>query len=99
MNYRFLILAFLFISLITIITSCDFPFPEQDKVGIPDDHDRKQGIAFHKGGLDDAEDCSDCHGFDLKGDFTEVEGEYRQTPSCYQCHGKKWDEEDENDDD
>lgn len=76
-----------------ILFACEFPFPEAEKSSVPSDHTRLKGGAAHKSGLDDARGCgdSDCHKSDLKGGYVMHEGIEKITPSCYQCHGKKWD--------
>ena len=76
--------------------ACDGPFLAQDKVGVPDDHTVNQGGASHKSGLNrpfrESSGCSqsDCHQSDLRGGPAKVDGRATIAPSCYQCHGKKW---------
>jgi len=49
----------------------------------PDDHNISKQGAMHKPGLESPlEDCTDCHGADLRGDMVQV--------SCYTCHGETW---------
>lgn len=78
---------------------CDGPFPTSTKVDAPDDHTENQGGAFHKAGLEEPEteqagcSSSDCHQSDLRGGLALVDGVQFVTPSCYQCHGEKWDDD------
>ena len=39
------------------------------------------------------EDCTDCHTDNIKGMSVKVNGVYRWTPSCIQCHGRLWERE------
>lgn len=80
---------------VLILLGCDGPFPAQDKIGVPSDHtDSKEG-ALHKPGSEhpfsNQSDCSSpiCHQQNLRGGF--VTEQNQVPPSCYQCHGKKWD--------
>jgi mono/diheme cytochrome c family protein len=53
--------------------------------GVPESHTAVKGNAFHMPGLRAPEEnCVQCHGADLMGG---ANGE----PSCYSCHGEKWD--------
>lgn len=95
-RYTLLLITFAMFSLTHF--SCDGPFPSESKSGLPGDHTDDQGGALHKGGKDDPRgdgDCSDgdCHQPDLRGGVVEFEGRIVITPSCYQCHGEKWDDE------
>ncbi len=87
----FLILLFSFLAV-----SCDGPFPVQDKIGVPSDHTDNKGGALHKSGAEHPfstqSDCSSpvCHQQNLRGGF--VTEQNQVPPSCYQCHGKKWDD-------
>lgn len=85
------------LGLLMFCASCDGPFPTQDKIGPPDDHTSKQGNAYHKPGYEHPfnsnSGCTDCHQPDLRGGIAEVDGEERIAPSCYQCHGEKWDDD------
>ncbi len=83
-----------------VLLSCDPPFMSTKKIGPPSDHKNKQGNAMHKGGLEDPfteGKCSDaeCHGPDLRGDVATTDRGLVRTPSCYQCHGEKWEDEDD----
>jgi len=81
------------LSLFFTLFACEFPFPEAEKPSVPSDHTDFQGGAAHKGGLKSANGCGDseCHQSDLKGGYVMHKGVEKVTPSCYQCHGKKWD--------
>ncbi len=49
----------------------------------PADHTISKDGIKHKSGLTNpTENCVSCHGADLQGSDT--------APSCYECHGKKW---------
>ena len=52
---------------------------------VPEDHTVEHGGAFHAPGLKDpTSQCTTCHGPNLAGG---TDGE----PSCFSCHGQKWD--------
>ena len=76
--------------------ACDGPFLAQNKAGVPDDHTVNRGGALHKSGLSrpfrESSGCSqaDCHQSDLQGGPARVDGRATVAPSCYQCHGKRW---------
>ena len=56
-----------------------------DPSDAPPGHIVRQGSAFHAPGLHDPlENCIECHGGDLRGG---ANGE----PSCFECHGNRWD--------
>lgn len=69
--------------------SCDGIFPSETKSNVPSDHSNNRGGAFHKG-EDDADDCKECHGNDLRGKVYNYNGTLVVTSSCYQCHGDVW---------
>ncbi|KAA3599127.1 MAG: hypothetical protein DWQ06_10945 [Calditrichaeota bacterium] len=77
-----------------LIISCDGPFPAQDKIGVPSDHTESKEGALHKPGYENPfsnkSDCSSpvCHQQNLQGGF--VTEQNQVPPSCYQCHGVKW---------
>jgi hypothetical protein len=49
----------------------------------PADHIVNKNGVFHKSGLTDPlNNCTACHGSDLRGGTAGV--------SCFQCHGSKW---------
>ena len=79
---------------------CDGPFPTQSKIGPPADHTENEDGALHKSGSEEpfseSSGCSSdqCHHSDLRGGLAEVDGRVTVAPSCYQCHGEEWDEED-----
>jgi len=51
---------------------------------LPSNHTVNRGGAMHAPGLFQAqENCTGCHGSSLRGGS--------EAPSCYSCHGKKWD--------
>ena len=98
---------FLFSLCLTGMGGCDGIFPAQMKEGPPEDHTENQKGAFHKSGLNhpfrENSGCSanECHHSDLRGGLAEVDGRITVSPSCYQCHGERWDDdlgEAENDD-
>lgn len=82
-----------------LVVGCDGPFPVADKIGPSDKHNVNRGGALHKEGLDhpltESAGCSDsdCHQTDLRGGLALVDDVVRVAPSCYQCHGKKWDDD------
>lgn len=43
----------------------------------------QEGVAHRPGLRDPNQNCTGCHGADLRGG---ADGE----PSCYSCHGQKW---------
>ena len=59
---------------------------------------------MHKRGLDDPMttesgcSASECHGEELTGGLGVVDDKLVSVPSCYQCHGKKWDDNSDDDD-
>lgn len=85
-----------------MLSGCDFPFPKEEKTTLPkglDAHTEKLGTAFHKPGFKDpfspVSGCSSgsCHQSNLKGGAAFIDGKDRIAPSCYQCHGEKWNED------
>ncbi len=92
----------LIIPLFLIQPGCDGPFPSESKVGVPEDHNEDEGGALHRDEKDDPfgeGNCSDsdCHQPDLRGGMVEYQGRITITPSCYQCHGNNWDDDDDDD--
>lgn len=82
-----------------LMIRCDGPFPSEPKTGVPGDHNDNEQGAMHKSGKDNpfgSGDCSDsdCHQNDLRGGVVVYEGRTTVTPSCYQCHGNKWEDDD-----
>lgn len=75
---------------------CKAPFPPQRKEGLPEDHVVNIKGAFHKEGYlhpyRPESGCSSatCHHEDLDGGIAVVNGATRIAPSCFQCHGTKW---------
>lgn len=72
-----------------------------DKPLVPDDHTDPKGGAFHKSGAENpfetAGNCASatCHHADLRGGWALVPDPpgfdiEHLAPSCYQCHGVKW---------
>jgi hypothetical protein len=53
---------------------------------LPGDHNIRLGNAFHARGYETpySAECTECHGQGLQG--------VAQVPSCYSCHGNRWDE-------
>lgn len=79
MKKMMLIIAF---GLVGAFFCCD-KSPTSSKYDPPTDHTISKDGAKHKSGLQTPlENCTSCHGSDLKGGSTGV--------SCYDCHGKKW---------
>ena len=57
---------------------------KDDDDELPESHTVNKGGSMHAGGLYDPErNCTSCHGGSLTG------GD--EAPSCYSCHGQKWD--------
>jgi hypothetical protein len=75
--------------LIASFYSCNGIFPSEPKSNVPDDHNNNYGGAMHKR-VDDAGDCEECHGNDLRGRVYNYNGTLIVTSSCYQCHGNIW---------
>jgi mono/diheme cytochrome c family protein len=64
------------------LIGCSSPTRPAD---VPETHTVEKGGAFHAPGLKDpTSQCATCHGPNLAGG---TEGE----PSCFSCHGQKWD--------
>lgn len=93
LRYYF-IFSVVLISLLYIY-GCDTIVSSQSKPDVPADHTILHGIFLHKSGENEAEDCDDCHGEDLKGGVQLLGTRYIYTESCYQCHGQLWDTENE----
>jgi hypothetical protein len=74
------------------IYGCDGIFPTAPRDILLPDHTLNIGGVFHKntGRPIVLEDCTECHTDNIKGTVTYVNGEYRFTPSCLQCHGRLW---------
>ena len=65
----------------TILIFCSSP--TDSSYNPPSDHTISKSGHKHKSGLDSPlENCTSCHGADLRGGDSGV--------SCYECHGKKW---------
>jgi hypothetical protein len=79
-----------------LLWQCNGPFPSAQKQGLPGDHTVSIQGVFHKPGYmnpyREASGCSsgDCHQDDLDGGVAVVEGKTTIAPSCFQCHGTKW---------
>ncbi len=85
--------AMIILSLMLLSLGCTTPV----KVGVPDDHtDIIEGVG-HRDGSDNPlsaeSDCTSCHQQDLRGGATVIEGATQYAPSCFQCHGNEWDDE------
>ena len=86
-------------ALCLLLTSCNGPFPSTTKEGPPADHEVNIKGVMHKQGYKnpyrETSGCSsaDCHQDDLDGGVANVEGIVTIAPSCFQCHGTKWDDD------
>ncbi len=82
-----------------LLSGCDGIFPPQQKIGPPADHTVSIKGVMHKPGYKHpyraASGCSDasCHHDDLDGGVAEVNGKTTVAPSCFQCHGTKWEDD------
>ena len=57
--------------------------PNEPNNNSPSDHKINKGGSMHKAGYSSPLDnCTSCHGDDLKGGSSGI--------SCYKCHGKEW---------
>lgn len=66
----------------TLLACCVLTFALACGYDPPADHTESHGGYMHKpGGQQAMDNCTTCHGADLKGD---------QGPSCYTCHGQQW---------
>ncbi len=86
-NSKKLRLAFLILILLLSLTSCKDESDDDDNVNStyspPASHTKsKSGYMHHPSLENPVGACESCHGDDLKGG---------SAPSCYTCHGKKWD--------
>jgi len=83
-----------------IAVACDGAFIAETKFGVPTDHTVNEDGAWHKPGYEHPFEArsgcstSNCHHGDLKGGVAIVDGQTTSAPSCYQCHGREWDEDD-----
>jgi hypothetical protein len=69
--------------LLFIIFICTCSNSTDPNPNAPTDHTINIDGALHKSGLNNpAENCTSCHGADLKGSDS--------APSCFKCHGEKW---------
>ncbi len=98
----------LFIAFLSFIAfcACEETWPPQVKPTIPADHTEEEGGVYHKPGLDfpygyneatNDKNCAGatCHHSDLRGGLAKksVRGKVEAvSPSCYQCHGKVWED-------
>ena len=74
--------ALLIVALMIAISACTKDNP-QDQFNPPADHTVSKSGYMHKPGLaTPLDNCTSCHGADLKGGTVGV--------SCYHCHGQKW---------
>lgn len=100
MRVRLSFLCYGLVSLCLVVVGCDGAFIAEDKVGIPADHTVNEDGAWHKPGYEhpfrvrSGCSASNCHHGDLRGGLAVVEGQTTSAPSCYQCHGREWDEND-----
>lgn len=73
-----------FVLLLAGIIGCSDTDDVLSSSDAPEDHTDSRGGALHMPGLQDpVNNCTDCHGDDLRGG---QDGE----PSCYSCHGQEW---------
>jgi len=91
-----LVILFLF-TLAAVISSCDGVFPTAPRDILLPDHTRNFGGIMHKetGKKIELDDCMECHTDDIKGMVVKINGVFRWTPSCIQCHGRIWEEKGE----
>lgn len=76
-NILLIIVLVIFVSIIACSSSTDSDYDP------PADHTvNKDGIKHKSGLTNPMENCTDCHGSDLRGT--------NSAPSCYECHGKEW---------
>ena len=81
MKNKKLIILIICITILFIISNCKTS--EINDCNAPEDHIISKDGICHKEGLNNPlNDCTACHGNDLRGNG--------DTPSCYKCHGKKW---------
>ena len=98
------ILPILAVLIAILVMSCVSPTTSDDKIGLPDDHVEQIDGVLHKRGAAEPYDyrnwCADprCHHINLRGGYAraQIDGDgglvAAATPSCYQCHGKLWQE-------
>ena len=97
-KYKRIFITGFLLAVLATVYSCDGIFPTAPKDNLLPDHTRNIGGAFHKEeGKEKIEidDCYECHTEDLKGMVIIYNGVRRWTPSCLQCHGPLWKEEDD----
>ncbi len=89
--------------IISAVIRCDLGFPAFSKDLRVSGHTKFKKGALHKEGYEEPfgengheeeKGCSsdNCHQNDLKGGLTEITN--LVAPSCYQCHGNKWEDHD-----
>lgn len=77
--YRTMIVILFFL----LAWACSNPTENESRYDAPADHTISKSGAKHKPGLNTPLDnCTQCHGNDLRGGDVEV--------SCFECHGNKW---------
>ncbi|MGA2667773.1 MAG: hypothetical protein ABSF32_02520 [Ignavibacteria bacterium] len=70
---------------------CNGPFPSQTKSDVPSDHTiSKNGVLHKPGETNPQEECTECHGADLRGGVYNDNGVLKACQSCYQCHSSLW---------
>jgi len=89
-KFEIYLIIFIFFSLCVSYQGCDGIFPAQSKPTVPSDHTDNISGAFHKPNPQNIEDCKPCHGPDLKGGTTNINGQWVFVNSCYQCHADLW---------
>jgi len=86
----------IFILLALVLWQCNGAFPSAQKQNLPADHTTNISGVMHKPGYlnpyRESSGCSaaNCHQDDLDGGLAVVEGDTTIAPSCFQCHGTKW---------
>jgi cytochrome c553 len=80
MKWMYVIMVVLLSVLIVVACNDSVTAPNSTS---PDDHTINRGGVRHKSGYTDpVNNCTACHGDDLRGGSAAV--------SCFKCHGQKW---------
>ena len=81
------------------LTGCHSPFPSDPKPNVPEDHTVTIATVLHKEGYDypyrESSGCAVgyCHGNGLDGGVADIDDRISATPSCFQCHNTKWEDD------